>query len=178
MATSSATTSFDSISSLRDALPPLHPLASLTKDELRLVSGVVKQHNAKQHASTPCQFRRIYFMEPSKKLVIAYLKAENAGLPLPPLPPRRAQALFYFKGELPFMECVVDIGASRVVGQRVLEGMHGAGECSVRCWLELTDADWSFDYRRRRGDVQGRRWSPCFSHGPEGARATAAARGL
>lgn len=79
---------------------------------------------------TPCQFRRIYLMEPRKKLVIDYLKAENAGRPLPPLPPRRAQALFYFKGEIPFMECIVDIGNARVIGQRVLEGMHGAGECS------------------------------------------------
>jgi Cu2+-containing amine oxidase len=170
MATASATTSFDSISSLRDALPALHPLSSLTKDELRLVSGVVKQYNATQHASTPCQFRRIYLMEPNKKLVIAYLKAENAGLPLPPLPPRRAQALFYFKGEVPFIECIVDISSARVIGQRVLEGMHGAGECSVPCFFDLTEADWSFQYtRRRRGNVQGGCRSPCLSNGQEGA---------
>lgn len=46
---SMATASFDSISTLRDALPTLHPLAALTKEEVRLTSKVVKQHNAKQH---------------------------------------------------------------------------------------------------------------------------------
>lgn len=132
-----ATSSFDT-SALRNALPALHPLSSLTKDELKLVSATVKSYNA---SKGECLFRRIYFMEPNKKAVIAYLKAENAGLPLPPLPPRRAQALFYFKGQLPFIECIVDIGSGKVVGQRVLEGMHGAGELTRRRAQEVARAE-------------------------------------
>lgn len=118
-------TSFDT-EAMSAALPALHPLASLTKDELKIVSATVKAY--RPNVGKECLFRRIYLMEMNKKQTTAYLAAKNAGLPLPPPPPRRGQALFYYKGELPFMECIVDIGTGRVIGQRVLEGMHGAGD--------------------------------------------------
>ncbi|CED83505.1 primary-amine oxidase [Phaffia rhodozyma] len=106
------------------AASQLHPLASLTSEELVKVTDIVKAYNP----TKSCSFRRVYLKEPPKAQVLPYLVAFNAGNPLPSPPPRRAQALLYFQGELPFIETLVDIGAGKVIGQRVLEGMHGGGD--------------------------------------------------
>ncbi|KAI5480277.1 primary-amine oxidase [Pseudohyphozyma bogoriensis] len=104
--------------------PQLHPLSSLTKEEQQLAVSIVKAYNKGKQLS----FRRVYLCEPEKALVVPYLKAQNAGTSLPAPPPRRVQALFYFSGELPFIEAIVDLASKRVVGQRILDGMHGAGD--------------------------------------------------
>ncbi|KAM0756094.1 primary amine oxidase [Meredithblackwellia eburnea MCA 4105] len=103
---------------------PPHPLATLRPDEMATISRVVKEFNSHKQV----QFRRVLLSEPPKALVVPYLKAELAGSRLPPLPPRYGQALFYFKGETPFMEARVDISNQRIMSQRVLEGMHGPGD--------------------------------------------------
>ncbi|ORY81288.1 primary amine oxidase [Leucosporidium creatinivorum] len=102
----------------------LHPLAALTPDELTTISRVVKSYNA----SKTCLFRRCLLVEPPKALVVPYLQAELSGAPLPPVPTRRGQALFYFEGEQDFMEALVDITRGTLLGQRILPGEHGPGD--------------------------------------------------
>lgn len=109
---------------LPKSIPQIHPLASLQPHELVLISRVVKEYNP----SKVLAFRRVLLREPPKEVVVPYLQAELLNKPLPRLPARYGQALFYFQGELAFIEAIVDIANQKVVSQRILEGMHGPGD--------------------------------------------------
>ncbi|RFU30257.1 hypothetical protein B7463_g6096, partial [Scytalidium lignicola] len=112
-----------------------HPLDPLFPHEISLASKLVRN----TFPTSNLIFRAITLHEPAKRSLVAYLDAERRALPLPPLPPRVANVLYYLDKPTQFRELKVNLSDHTIFAQKNLDGKHAfvdAGEmkkCEKAC---------------------------------------------
>lgn len=105
-----------------------HPLSGLTADEINRARDVV----LRLHPGTVIDFRSIFLLEPPKAEVVPFLALEHAGkvTASTPRPARLAQAWYDVIGgsqAAEYHESVIDVGAAKRVGHKVVPTEHHAG---------------------------------------------------
>ncbi|KAF4871783.1 Copper amine oxidase 1 [Colletotrichum siamense] len=99
----------------------LHPLDPATAEEIQVATDLVKN----LFYGIPLHFKAAGLDEPPKQEMIAYLKAEHAGEPLPEIP-RRIFAIWYIKRSPRLFEGVIDVTNKRVIQHEELSrDFHG-----------------------------------------------------
>ncbi|KAJ0383321.1 hypothetical protein COL922a_010714 [Colletotrichum nupharicola] len=99
----------------------LHPLDPATAEEIQIATDLVKN----LFYGIPLHFKAAGLDEPPKQEMVAYLKAEHAGEPLPEIP-RRIFPIWYIKRSPRLFEGVIDVTNKRVIQHEELSrDFHG-----------------------------------------------------
>lgn len=99
----------------------LHPLDPAAAEEIQIATDLVKN----LFYGIPLHFKAAGLDEPPKQEMVAYLKAEHAGEPLPEIP-RRIFAIWYIKRSPRLFEGVIDVTNKRVIQHEELSrDFHG-----------------------------------------------------
>ena len=97
-----------------------HPLDPATSEELSIASDVIRQAY-----DVPLHFKAAGLEEPPKKLMVDYLEAEHAGLPLPMIS-RCIFLMWYIKHTPRLFEAIVDVQHRRIIHHKELpRDFHG-----------------------------------------------------
>lgn len=104
----------------------MHPLDPLTPAEINAASAIVKQHETGKDV----HFKNIELLEPTKRQLRPYLRAERHGAPIGSSQlGRRVSALYYHRGTADLFRAVVNLGERRIEDVQRLDGRyHGQAD--------------------------------------------------
>ncbi|RDW84762.1 amine oxidase-7 [Coleophoma cylindrospora] len=99
-----------------------HPLDPLTPAEIRQVSSLLKAYSPDKSL----HFKYINILEPPKKQLRPYLRAERNAFTKHPLPSRLASALYYHRGTADLFQATVNLDTARVESAELLDSRYHA----------------------------------------------------
>lgn len=110
-----------------------HPLHSVTAQEISRASAIIKDFVRKDDAArgieSKLRFKNISQHEPPKALLLPYLDAEAAGVPVDqrPFVPRLVDVIWTTDNERNVIESTVSMDSNTVVGQtKAAHGQHSS----------------------------------------------------
>lgn len=100
--------------------PRRHPLIGLTADEIKKAASLCQRwvYGQTQNPELEVHFKHITLDEPPKALLLPYLDAEDAGVPVHerPFVPRAAQIIYCEPGKSQPFVAIVSLDTGAVVG--------------------------------------------------------------